>query len=377
MKKKRALSVMETAVTVGIVVVIAVLAVGMFTDGLHGLIANGGSAKYIKSDGAQAQKTAYQTYNRDYSATQIEVQVTGEQGLEMLRRKANNMALGLINSDYTSKAIEIAYLSRVVEIITGESYFCEFMQKNSEEHCQEFTKYAYKTSVTSALTIPEKTSDLLPLGKAASVLAAVVVPKDGAGYAHYSDDKNKNIKARYDAIYDLTMAMRALVSDKSVLLMSEYNKYRYNSINKTLSDEGPYAKTFASVVMKLQDAHNKCKCNFVEDVPRTNLLSNKSQCGNYILGGTLSSKKREKMRADHRFVNNGSITQFNNAVKSIETIDDLKKLLENPNSALLEPVRRDNYYSEGNNACAKLNEAIKSLGLEPVECVPYGSYDKW
>ena len=134
--RKKALSVLEVSVTAGIVVIVTILAIGMFSDGLKGVIANGGTSKILNN--GNNQKTAYENFNRDYSSTQIEVQITGEQGLEMLRKKANNLALKLINSDYNKNSVEIAYLARVVEILTGESYFCSYMQENSEKHCDEF-----------------------------------------------------------------------------------------------------------------------------------------------------------------------------------------------------------------------------------------------
>lgn len=141
----------EIAILIGISVVVVALGTMIFYNNIRNATLNTNMRQSFDG-GSTANYTAE---NRDYANSQIEVQTMGAQGLEMMRRKANNMALELIEStNAETKANDIAYLAKALEIMTGETHICTKMTKDTDKHCLDFSSnYQYVTTLGSSLTI--------------------------------------------------------------------------------------------------------------------------------------------------------------------------------------------------------------------------------
>lgn len=149
----------ELAIGISLAVVVLFVALGLFNDNLATMSFNSNMKNIFNGN---TSKTAYTSFNRDYSNSQINVQIMGEQGLEMLRRKANNMMLDLIQkvfdgSDTSVKnANTIAYLSLAVNSMVGQPDVCTYMNKDSEKFCDEdgIGGYSYKVDYNgSSITL--------------------------------------------------------------------------------------------------------------------------------------------------------------------------------------------------------------------------------
>ncbi len=149
-KRERKFAMVSTEVAVGIALTVVALFVvlGLFGDNLSTLVAN---TKLGNVFNENSSKTEYNSFDRDYSDSQVNVQIMGEQGLQMLRRRANNKALEIIQESFStsnSNANTIAYLSSAIKALTGESKICVFMKKDSDEHCDKLDGYSYNVELS-------------------------------------------------------------------------------------------------------------------------------------------------------------------------------------------------------------------------------------
>lgn len=132
-RSKSAMITTELAITLGLATVVAVIAIGMFNENIKEMISSGNFQNFFNNDGG---KTAYSAFNRDYTDSQINVQIMGEQGLEMLRQKANNKVLDLASTNPTATdSNTVGYLILAIESIVGEPDICVRMKKESKKTC--------------------------------------------------------------------------------------------------------------------------------------------------------------------------------------------------------------------------------------------------
>lgn len=132
-RSKSAMITTELAITLGLAVVVAVIAIGMFNENIKEMISSGNFQNFFNNDGG---KTAYSAFNRDYTDSQINVQIMGAQGLEMLRQKANNKVLDLASTNPTATdSNSVGYLILAIESIVGEPDICVRMKKESKKTC--------------------------------------------------------------------------------------------------------------------------------------------------------------------------------------------------------------------------------------------------
>lgn len=138
MKKLSAGLSVELTISIALVTVALFVTLGLFSDNLKEMITSGNLQKFFLG----GDKTKYSAFNRDYSNAGVETLMTGEQGLEQIRKLANNASDELINNNInapdklTAKdANAILYYSLIVKAIVGEPHMCIPMKKDSDEKC--------------------------------------------------------------------------------------------------------------------------------------------------------------------------------------------------------------------------------------------------
>ena len=216
---------MEVAIGVALAVAVLFVILGLFNNNLKNMIVNTNLSNIFKNNDV---KTAFSAFNKDYSSSQINVQIMGEQGLARLRKKANNLALTLIESpfnDTNANANTIEYLSLAIEAIVGRGDICVYMKNDSDKFCNEdgIGGYAYliNPSDPSVLTMKKVDSSGasvsatvdLPLNTTlGSAISSSDVPKDSSGRSTLS--KNE----KYSFIKDMTNKFQSHITSGSSLV---------------------------------------------------------------------------------------------------------------------------------------------------------------
>lgn len=149
--KRGKLAAISTEVALSLVLAVAVLFVilGLFGDNVKNMIADSNFKNIFSNN---ALKTGFNSFSKDYTNSQINVQIMGEQGLEMLRRKANNMALELMQNPTDENKTAVLYLAMAIQGIVGSPDLCVFMTEDSDKLCPltEPGGYAYKVDLSGS-----------------------------------------------------------------------------------------------------------------------------------------------------------------------------------------------------------------------------------
>lgn len=149
-RKSGAITV-EVAIGIALAVIVVLVALGMFSENLATMVSSSGFANMFKN----SNKTTYSSFERDYTNSQVNVQLIGEQGLAMLRNIANNKAIEQIDK-YTSgvdtsvtNVNSIAYLTTVINAIVGSPDICVYMKKDSDKKCNQdnIGGYSYRINL--------------------------------------------------------------------------------------------------------------------------------------------------------------------------------------------------------------------------------------
>lgn len=125
----------ELAISIALAIVVLIVVVGLFNDNLSSMVASSKLSNLFNGD---SSKTEFSNFNSDYTDSQINVQITGEQGLQQLRRIANNKAIALIENPFSpanSNGDSIGYLALVIKSIVGSPDICVNMDKDSDKYC--------------------------------------------------------------------------------------------------------------------------------------------------------------------------------------------------------------------------------------------------
>ncbi len=165
-KKIGAITV-EVAIGIALAVIVVLVTLGLFSENLSTMISNSGMANMFKN----SNKTTYSSFGRDYTNSQVNVQLIGEQGLAMLRNIANNKAIAQIDK-YMSGADtsvtnvnSITYLATVINAIVGSPDICVYMKKNSDKKCNEdnIGGYSYRITLNGgSITINKEGGGITP-----------------------------------------------------------------------------------------------------------------------------------------------------------------------------------------------------------------------
>lgn len=168
----------EVAIGIALSVVALFIALGLFNENLSTLISNSHLGNLFNN----SAKTKYDSFGRDYSNSQIEVQIVGAQGLAQLRKQANNKAIDIINnslsSGSSSDADSLGYLSLLIKSIVGQPHICVYMTKDSDKFCSEDSIGGYKYYVainSSEITVNDAATgkDLISINMDANAVSAL------------------------------------------------------------------------------------------------------------------------------------------------------------------------------------------------------------
>lgn len=265
-KNGRKPGTVSTEVVIGISLSIVVLfvALGLFSDNLSAMVSNSNLGNAFNNTG----KTLFSSFNRDYSDSQINVQIMGEQGLAMLRRKANNMAIEQIQKIYdgsdtsTTNANSIGYLALAIKAIVGQSDICFYMKKDSDKPCKDIegTNYTLGSS-SSALTLNKfdengRSSGSNPPSKAfsseaSSVLSSFTVPVSNG-------ISSLTTEGKYKFIRDLSVKAEPFVYSQ-VILIRTINTFKNTQIVQPLSSA--LISLLSDLKQSVNSAYHGCKGN--------------------------------------------------------------------------------------------------------------------
>lgn len=215
----------ELAISIGLAAVVLIVALGLFNDNVQAMISNSSIADIFNGN---ASKTLYSSFNRDYSDSEVETQMTGEQGLQMIRKTANNKAIEQIADEFSgvdtslTNANSIGYLALAIEAIVGSPDVCVYMKKNSDKLCNEdeIGGFKYKLSSTSASKIKitdVDTNKSISITPASTILAKTI------------DNSRKDSKAKFDFIKTKTKDVKDSVYSK-VLLVNVFEEFKTNLV---------------------------------------------------------------------------------------------------------------------------------------------------
>lgn len=185
-KNRRAMVTVELAVTLFLIVIALFVTLGLFNNNLRDMVANSNFKNLLNGNGS---RTFFSFFNKDYKNAQVYVQIMGEQGLQILRKKANN---GIVSAVSTLSSgggsvqnpgafSTISYLSQIITVIMGNSIICNTMVTPSTAECNApgmpGAKYNISVNGTSLVINPVGNSvsraiTLTTTGPAASLTAA-------------------------------------------------------------------------------------------------------------------------------------------------------------------------------------------------------------
>lgn len=224
----------EAAIGIALAVVVLFVVIELFNNNLSNMLTNSNLSHIFNNN---IPKEHYDNFNRNYSQSQIEVQIMGEQGLEMLRRKANNKALELIESKFdpaNPSGNSIAYLASMINLIVGKPDICVQMIKDSDKFCDQDSIGGYDYTIglsSSALTINKVNTAgtevsqtiALPIDSSVgSALNSSMSPSSTMYNNSTSGSRNSSTTDRkYECIKNLSSKLKHLKQfDSSVLLIT-------------------------------------------------------------------------------------------------------------------------------------------------------------
>lgn len=261
-----------TEIAIGIALAAVAIAVGMglFNDNLAGMVTNSNLSNFF---GGNDSKTEFSAFNRDYSNSQISVQIMGEQGLQMLRRTANNKAITQIDNAFSGDTSEknansIGYLAMAIKAIVGSPDICIYMQKDSDKLCseKEIGGYNYKIdSGSAALTIKKvdktgntvsKTKVLTMGDELSSIFSTINIPT-GSTTAN-----TLNTNEKYTFIKDLSTEAKPYIYSHVILIntveaFESTKKTNLLSANNLLSS---LTDILDKINSKTDEAYTRCHC---------------------------------------------------------------------------------------------------------------------
>lgn len=272
----------EVAVGIGLAVVVLFVAIGLFNDNISAMISNSSIANIFNSGG----KTTYSSFNRDYSDSQVNVQIMGEQGLGMLRQRANNKSIDIINQDFSSGNTDgssIAYLALSIQILSGEPHTCVYMKKDSNKPCNQddIGGYNYRIDVNSSTITIGKVTD----GESvSSVGKSVTLNVDPGILSAFNNAINSAGTSAIDS-QKLTAAQKyQILSDTSEALdplgPKAYKHVRSDAILIRKMKHNPLSK----ISVPLQKNLIEFAKDIYDDAVASNMKCSEDSCGLHISG---------------------------------------------------------------------------------------------
>jgi len=296
----------EMAIGIGLAAVAVIVGISMFSGNISDLVAN---SKIGNLFNGNASRTSYDSFGRQYSnsQSQVEVQIMGEQGLDMLRKRANNKAIEIIQESLSSSnpnGTSIAYLSTAIEALTGETHICVYMKNNSDRHCNEIGGYAYNLSLSgSALTIAKvdttgtqvSSQFKLPLdAQASAILSSFKVPVDSDGYSKFNENE------KYSFIKTLSTNLLSFIRSDVLLVNAATAATTFKTANATSTADSRNAvkAEVESLVNTLSglasSSHDQCTFKTIIFKIDLDFSNGRSGCGPFFSTGHSFITQHEK-----------------------------------------------------------------------------------
>lgn len=370
-RSKSAMVTTEVAVGIALAVVVLFVVIGLFNSNISTMISNNKIANMFKGNDS---KTEYESFNRNYSESQVDVQIMGEQGLSMLRRKANNKALELIEAQPTSANINgdsIAYLALVIQSVTTNHSpnICVYMDKDSDDPCESLdgNKYKITNLTSSALTVVETKPNGTAVGSPVTIKVDDAVREILSSSTLPSTDGTSTeiTKEVYYFIRNLSTKLKTeLTSDVLVVRPAK-------SVNDTSANYGEESATTVVLVkeigLALSQAYQGCLNLSTTSGSRycTPIVSLEDY-NNYNTWSNAYVKARATLVAS---MANASLDERNQAVVELFVNDYLKK------NDIINIINDDVYLnnSKTDTACDILNEKLEyfhdEYGVTIPQCV--------
>lgn len=283
-KKRNAALTVELAVSLVLIVIVLFVAIGLFNDNLKNMFVNGNIRNIFN---AEELKTYFSFFNKDYTSSQINVQVTGEQGLERLRLKANNNSLDIINPVVGNgghltigAGNTIIYLNKIIMIIVGEGNICKTMTEDSKEKCIKITgnKYIIEYSGNS-LTIRDLNNNIVATASGSGLITSQV-PQDTDPWA-----KINAITSEYNGKINQAQSLTRTINYFNNQISSIINASNGSHFS-TVEEE--IISLLNSVTESMEDANEDCEAG-LNSFLHGNLW--KERCKQYPNDGTLNAFK--------------------------------------------------------------------------------------
>lgn len=253
--KNSAMMTVELGVSLVLIVVVLFVVIGLFNDNIKTMIGNSNFSRIFSGNGL---KTWFQSFNRNYDDSQVYVQIMGEQGLEMLRKKANNSDETIIENALPSGTLggkdanTVAYLSQVIHIIMSNYEVCNKLNTPTTEKCEP--KYGLKYNIAlngNQVIITDKSgTNLFPN-------AQIIVKGVNAPYV--STDANPQDKL--SALQTLTNGYGSDINSADALTrdISAFSTTANSVTGKRIEDE--LGALLGSLINSLSKAHDDCYPN--------------------------------------------------------------------------------------------------------------------
>lgn len=250
--KNSAMMTVELGVSLVLIVVVLFVVIGLFNDNIKTMI---GSSNFSRIFSGNGLKTWFQSFNRNYDDSQIYVQIMGEQGLEMLRKKANNSDESIIENALPSgnlsgkNANTVAYLSQVIHIIMSNYEVCNKIKIQSTAKCADITGLKYNIALNgNQVTITDKSgTNLFP--NAQIIVKGVSAP---------SISSDANPQDKLSALQELTKSYGNDINSSDALTrdISTFSSSASNVNGKLIEDE--LGALLGSLINSLSAAHDDC-----------------------------------------------------------------------------------------------------------------------
>lgn len=409
----------EVAIGIALAVIVLIIAIGLFNENLSNML----TGSNIKNMFLNGNKTTYGSFNRDYTDSQINVQIMGEQGLDMLRRIANNRAITQIEALYNGSDMtvknnsSIGYLVLAINAIVGSPDICVFMKKDSNKECDQdnIGGYNYKvTSNGSGFTIRKVMNNSTPGtgnttrstymsngGEMAAVVIKVTTPANSSNSSATSNSSSPNggggtsgsavkpasvgstvpplspgynpgsvnPKDIYQYIVDISTKSKPFVYPGVLLVNTSGDNLPAikSAIKSLFTDPDPRKGLAASI----QSAHDQCYDSLIG----ADASNGAPGCGDRYDSVYPGSDSYVSDNENHRMkrFTTGIVNQVNSA-KTVEQLESLINSIIN-NEQLLFIIRNDNINDP--KSCQLFTQVLQqiidenNLNVGPPICVPF------
>lgn len=354
----------EVAIGISLAVVVLFVTLGLFNDNLSAMFANSNLKSFFNPN---SSKTTYDSFNRDYSNSQINVQVMGEQGLEMLRRKANNLALEQIQKVFdgdtsTTNANSIAYLTLAINAIVGEPHVGVYMNKDSDKFCNEddLGGYNYKIDYNgSSITIKKvdptgkNVSESRTLNIDSSALNNVSITTNASGRS------DLDTKKKYEFIKELSINAKPDVYSKD-LLINTFSTFTNTKITSIPELKSKLTNTYlGGLTSSIQAAHDECTAKLFGKDLNFPKAGKDSQCGGF-LHNTIDSDKnfvsKQEAAEFKDYVN--SLSKIINQINSNNPADIINAMVNSEYFTKLQPILKNDH---DKNSCGLFTNGLKDI----------------